>query len=304
MTAPLSDSVAAAPDAPSGSGGRARRSGTAVVIASLCRNRSAQIGGTIILLLLAAAAAAAVVAPYNPYRLDPLSDLKSPSRAHWLGTDALGRDELSRIIYGARTTLAIGTISVSIAMVAGVTCGIVAGFYGGWVDLLLMRVIDVMLALPYILLALAIVAILGPGLGNTMIAIGISNVPGWVRLVRGNVLAIRRNDFVLAASALGARDARVMFVHILPNTVSSIVVLATLQFATAILAAAALSFVGLGAQPPSPEWGALLVGARDFIFTAPWLVNFPGAAIFLVVLGFNLFGNALRDTLDPALRIA
>jgi peptide/nickel transport system permease protein len=304
MPAPLSRSTAVAPQESESPGIRARRAGAAAILAALFRKRSAQIGGVIIVLLLATAAFAGLLAPYDPYRLNPLSQLGPPSSSHWLGTDALGRDELSRIIYGTRTTLVIGAISVGIAMVLGVTFGIVAGYYGGWVDLLLMRVIDVMLALPYILLALAIVAILGPGLGNTMIAIGLSNVPGWVRLVRGNVLTIRRHDFVLAAGALGARDARVMFVHILPNTVSSIVVLATLQFATAILAAAALSFVGLGAQPPSPEWGALLVGARDFMFTAPWLVNFPGLAIFLVVLGFNLFGNALRDTLDPTLRMS
>ncbi len=304
MPAPSSRSAAVAPQDSESPGIRARRAGTAGILAALFRKRSAQIGGAIIVLLLATAAFAGLLAPYDPYRLNPLSQLGPPSSSHWLGTDALGRDEFSRIVYGTRTTLVIGAISVGIAMVLGVTSGIVAGYYGGWVDLLLMRVIDVMLALPYILLALAIVAILGPGLGNTMIAIGLSNVPGWVRLVRGNVLTIRRHDFVLAAGALGARDTRVMFVHILPNTVSSIVVLATLQFATAILAAAAPSFVGLGAQPPSPEWGALLVGARDFMFTAPWLVNFPGLAIFLVVLGFNLFGNALRDTLDPTLRMS
>jgi len=303
MSVPPSRHAAALPEARA-VGGRAPRSRTSALLAALFRKRSAQIGGAIIFVLMATAAVAGMLAPYDPYHLDSFSHLGPPSPAHWLGTDALGRDELSRIIYGTRTTLVIGTISVGIAMVVGVTCGVVAGYYGGWVDLMLMRLIDVMLALPYILLALAIVAILGPGLGNTMIAIGISNIPGWVRLVRGNVLTIRRNEYVLAASAIGARDARVMFVHILPNTLSSIVVLATLQFATAILAAAALSFVGLGAQPPSPEWGALLVGARDFMFTAPWLVNFPGVAIFLVVLGFNLFGNALRDTLDPTLRNA
>jgi ABC-type dipeptide/oligopeptide/nickel transport system permease subunit len=159
-----------------------------------------------------------------------------------------------------------------------------------------------MLAFPYILLALAIVATLGPNLRNAMIAIGISSVPGWVRLVRGNVLSAARNDYVAAAQALGATDRRVMFVHVLPNTLSSVIVLATLQFPTAVLSAAALSFVGLGAQPPSPEWGALLIGARDWIWTAPWLVNFPGIAIFVTILGFNLFGNALRDTLDPTLR--
>ncbi len=281
--------------------GRARRG---LPLRALFRRRTAQIGGGIVLALVVTASLAGVVAPYNPYRVNPMTHLEPPSGAHWLGTDVLGRDQLSRIIYGTRTTLLVGTVSVGIAMAVGVTLGVTAGFYGRWVDLLLMRLIDVMLALPFILLALAIVTILGPGLGNTMIAVGVGNVPGWVRLIRGNVLAIRRTEYVLAAIAVGVRDARVMFVHILPNTLSSVVVLATLQFGTAILAAAALSFVGLGAQPPSPEWGALLVGARDFIYTAPWLVNFPGLAIFLAVLGFNLFGNALRDTLDPTLRDA
>lgn len=268
----------------------------------LFRKRPAQIGGGIILLLVLCAISAPFISPYDPYRIITGDRLKPPSTQHWLGTDDLGRDQLSRIIHGTRTTLSIGIISVGIAMAIGVPIGVFSGYYGGRIDLLVMRWIDIMLAFPYILLALAIVATLGPNLRNAMIAIGISSVPGWARLVRGNVLAVKGNDYVTAARALGASDGRVMFAHVLPNTLSSAVVLATLQYPAAVLAAAALSFVGLGAQPPSPEWGALLIGARDWIWTAPWLVNYPGVAIFLTILAFNLFGNALRDTLDPTLR--
>jgi peptide/nickel transport system permease protein len=272
------------------------------MIKQLLRRRPSQIGGLIIALLALCAVLAPVLAPYDPYKIITADRLLPPSRHHWLGTDDLGRDQFSRILYGTRTTLQVGVISVGIAMIVGVPVGVLSGYYGGRADLLIMRWIDIMLAFPYILLALAIVATLGPNLRNAMIAIGISSVPGWVRLVRGNVLSAARNDYVAAAQALGATDRRVMFVHVLPNTLSSVIVLATLQFPTAVLSAAALSFVGLGAQPPSPEWGALLIGARDWIWTAPWLVNFPGIAIFVTILGFNLFGNALRDTLDPTLR--
>lgn len=278
--------------------GRFRRS----LLRPLFCKRPAQIGGGIIVLLALCALSAGVIAPYDPYKLNTADRLKPPSARYWLGTDDLGRDQFSRIIYGTRTTLLIGVISVAIAMAIGIPLGVVSGYYGGRADLLIMRWIDIMLAFPYILLALAIVATLGPNLRNAMIAIGVSSVPGWARLVRGNVLAVRSTDYVTAAQALGASDGRVMVAHVLPNTLSSAVVLATLQYPAAVLAAAALSFVGLGAQPPSPEWGALLIGARDWIWTAPWLVNYPGVAIFLTILGFNLFGNALRDTLDPTLR--
>lgn len=272
------------------------------LMAQLLRRRPAQIGGLIVVVLALCAALAPVLAPYDPYKITTSDRLLRPSRLHWFGTDDLGRDQFSRILFGTRTTLQIGVISVGIAMIIGVPIGVLSGYYRGWADLLIMRWIDIMLAFPYILLALAIVATLGPSLRNAMVAIGISSVPGWVRLVRGNVLSAARNDYVAAAQAMGATDWRVMFVHVLPNTLSSVIVLATLQFPTAVLSAAALSFVGLGAQPPSPEWGALLVGARDYIWTASWLVNFPGFAIFLTILGFNMFGNALRDTLDPTLR--
>jgi peptide/nickel transport system permease protein len=277
-------------------------SGPWSLLRELFKKRPAQIGGAIIGLLVVCALFAPQIAPYDPFKLNTRDRLIPPSSRYLFGTDDLGRDQLSRIVFGTRTTLQIGLISVGIAMSVGVTIGVLSAYYGGWVDMLVMRWIDIMLAFPYILLALAIVATIGPSLENAMIAIGISSVPGWARLVRGNVLSAKGNDYVTAARAIGVRDRRIMFQHILPNTLSTVIVLATLEFPAAVLSAAALSFVGLGAQPPSPEWGSLLTGARAFIVTAPWLVNFPGLAIFVTILGFNLLGNALRDTLDPTLR--
>lgn len=281
---------------------RPRRSGLVFTMRHLFAKRQAQAGGFIVLALIFMALFAPQIAPYDPFEINVPGRLQPPNRQHWLGTDDLGRDQLSRIIYGSRTTLQVGIVSVGIALVGGSVIGLISAFYGGWVDMIIMRGIDIMLAFPYILLALAIVAVLGPSLTNAMIAIGISNMPGWARLVRGNALSIKENDYCMAANSVGCSDFQIMYRHILPNIVSPMIVLATLQFPAAVLSAAALSFVGLGAQPPSPEWGALLTGARVFIRTAPWLVNFPGVAIFITIIGFNLLGNALRDTLDPQLR--
>ncbi len=283
-------------------GMRPRRSGFWFVIAELFANRQAQLGGIIVMTLVILAIFAPQIAPYDPFKLNVPDRLQPPNLQYWLGTDDLGRDQLSRIIYGSRTTLQIGVISVGIALIAGSIIGLISAFYGGWVDTLIMRWIDIMLAFPYILLALAIVATLGPSLTNAMIAIGISTIPGWARLVRGNALSAKENDYCMAAKAVGCNNFRIMYRHILPNIISPMIVLAALQFPAAVLSAAALSFVGLGAQPPSPEWGALLTGARVFVRTAPWLVNLPGMAIFITIIGFNLLGNALRDTLDPKLR--
>jgi peptide/nickel transport system permease protein len=269
----------------------------------LFRTSQAQIGGTIVLVLLFTAAFAPLLAPYDPYelRVGPVKD--PPSTAYPFGTDDLGRDMLSRIMHGARITVQIGIISVALALGIGVTIGLIAGFYGGWVDSLLMRFTDVMLAFPGFLLALAIVAILGPGLENAMIAVGISSFPGFARLVRGSVLSIRETEYVTADRVLGATPARIMRRAILPNVLAPIIVLATLAFPLAVLDAAALSFLGLGAQPPIPEWGALLVDGRNYLRTSAHLVNIPGLAIFVTVLGFNLIGNNLRDVLDPRLRV-
>lgn len=271
-------------------------------VRDLFRKRQAQIGGTVVLLLVIAAIFAPQIAPFDPYELDIPNRLKAPGADYWFGTDDLGRDMFSRIIFGARTTLQTGISVILIAASLGTTVGLISGYFGGKVDLIIMRVIDVGLAFPYILLALAIVASLGPSLQNALIAIGLAYVPGWARFVRGNVLSIRENDYVTAARAVGASHSQIIRRHILINILPSIIVLASLDFPAAVLSTAALSFIGLGAQPPTAEWGALLTGARSYMYTAVWLVNFPGLAIFVTMLGFNFLGNALRDTLDPKLR--
>ena len=280
----------------------AERSGLAPVLRDLFRRRSAQIGGLIVLSLVIMAIFAPWLAPYEPYAINVRERLLPPSFTHPFGTDDLGRDLFSRVIYGARTTIQTGVVVVAIAASLGSLIGLISGYYGGTVDLIIMRVIDIMLAFPYILLALAIVATLGPSLQNALIAIGLAYVPGWARFVRGNVLTLNKQEYVTAAVAIGAPARRIIRRHILPNILSSIIVLASLDFPAAVLSTAALSYVGLGAQPPTAEWGALLTGARSYMRTASWLVNFPGLAIFVTMLGFNLLGNALRDTLDPKLR--
>lgn len=272
------------------------------IFSDLVRRRQAQIGGAVVLLLLFVALFAPWLAPFDPYAIDVPNRLQPPSAEHFFGTDDLGRDLFSRILYGARTTIQTGVVVVLIAATAGSIIGLVAGFYGGKVDLLLMRAVDVALAFPYILLALAIVATLGPSLRNALIAIGIAYVPGWARFVRGSVLAVSAQEYVTAARAVGVPNTRIMGRHVLTNVLPGIIVLASLDFPAAVLSTAALSYVGLGAQPPSAEWGSLLTGARSFVRTAPWLVNFPGLAIFVTMLGFNLLGDALRDTLDPKVR--
>jgi len=278
------------------------RNGIRWVLTDLFSRRPAQAGGLIVLLLILAALFAPVIAPYDPYEIEVRDRLISPNLTHLFGTDDLGRDLFSRVIYGARTTIQTGVVVVMIAASLGSLIGLISGYYGGLVDTLLMRFVDIMLAFPYILLALAIVASLGPSLQNALIAIGLAYVPGWARFVRGNVLTVSTQEYVTSAQAVGATPARIIRSHILPNVLSPIIVLASLDFPAAVLSTAALSYVGLGAQPPTAEWGALLTGARSYMRTAPWLVNFPGLAIFITMLGFNLLGNALRDTLDPKLR--
>lgn len=261
-----------------------------------------KIGAVIIVGMALIAFAAPLIAPYDPLALDIPNRLQSPSIQHFFGTDQTGRDTFSRVIHGSRVSLRVGIVAVAIALVIGVPLGLAAGYYGGLVDQIIMRMIDIMLAFPGFLLALAIIAMLGPSLTNAMIAVGIGSSTGFARLVRGSVLSIRKLDYVTAAQVTGASDTRIMRRHILPNALSPIIVLATLDIPVAILVAASLSFLGLGAQPPSPEWGAMLVDGRTFMQTAPWLITFPGLAIFVTVLGFNLFGNAIRDALDPRLR--
>lgn len=279
---------------------RKRRS--VVFLRTLFRPMQGKLGAIIILLMLAIALAAPFLAPYSPFQPAYPERLKSPTASHLMGTDETGRDVFSRVIYGSRISLRVGIIAVSIALAIGVTTGLVAGYYRGIVDTLIMRVVDILLAFPGFLLALAIIAMLGPSLRNAMFAVGIGSSTGFARLVRGSVLSIRETDYVMAARVVGAPARQIMRRHVLPNALSPIIVLATLELPAAILVAASLSFLGLGAQPPSPEWGAMLVDGHNYIQTAWWLITFPGIAIFITVLGFNLFGNALQDALNPRLR--
>lgn len=265
----------------------------------LLGKRSAQIGGGIFLLLVFLALFGQVITPYDPFDIKVGQRLTAPTTQHVFGTDEQGRDLFSRIIYGARYALLVMTITTGIGAVGGLCLGIPSAYFGGQADMLVMRLMDVMLGFPYILLILAIVAILGPSLTNAMIAIGVANIPAFARLARSTILVIKEQDFVTAELALGAGHFRIMRRTILPNILSPIIVYISLTMPTAVLAAASLSFLGLGAQPPLPEWGTMMVNSRDFLVTAPWVVLAPGLTIFTVVMGINLLGNALRDVLDP-----
>lgn len=268
----------------------------------LVRNRGAIAGAAVLLVLVVLALSADVVVPYDPTEIIAGDRLRSPELAHPFGTDAFGRDVLVRIIHGSRISLQLGIISVAIGAGLGVTIGLVSGYYSGWTDRIIMRGIDVMLAFPGILLALVIVAILGPDLNNAMIAVGLAAMPHYTRVVRGSVLAARELQYVEAARIVGCRDRVLMFRHILPNVLGPVIVLATLGVASAIIAGAALSFLGLGAKPPTPEWGAMLSEGRAYLRAAPWITTFPGAAIMVTVLAINLLGDGLRDALDPRMR--
>jgi peptide/nickel transport system permease protein len=268
----------------------------------LVRNRGA-VGGLAILALLALMAIAApLIAPYDPNAIAPIANLKGPSAAHLFGTDQFGRDILSRIFFGARLSFEVGFIAVGLAMICGIVLGLVAGYFGRTVDAMITVLIDIMLAFPGILLALAIIAILGPSLYNLMIAVGIAGIPAYTRLVRGTTLAAKQQAYVEAARVSGARDTAIMFRHILPNVLSPVIVLATLGIGSAILVGAALSFLGLGAKPPTPEWGAMLSAGRNYLSLAWWITFFPGLAIMLTVLSINMVGDGLRDALDPRLK--
>ena len=268
----------------------------------LLRNRSATLGLALITLIVIVALIGPALAPYNPLVPSPLERLRGPSSAHFFGTDSLGRDILSRVIYGSRISLAIGLISVAISLVPGTFLGLLSGYFGGKLDSFIMRLMDVLLAFPAILLAIFITAILGPSLPNTMIAVGIVYIPHYARIVRSSVLSLREQLFIQAIGHLGGGHGRIIWGHILPNSLPPIIVYATLGMGTAVLQAAALGFLGLGAQPPQPEWGAMLSEGRQYIQLAPHVAAFPGAAILFLVLGFNLFGDGLRDALDPSLR--
>lgn len=268
----------------------------------LRRNPGAVTGSLILLLIATVSLLAPSLTSFDPVAMSPRDRLQSPGPQHWFGTDAFGRDILTRVIYGGRLSLQVGFIAVGIAAAIGVTLGLLSGYYGGVIDSLVMRLTDVMLAFPGILLALAIVAVLGPNLLNAMIAVGISASPTYARVVRGVVLQTKSLAFIEAAQQSGARDWRVILLHILPNIFGSIVVIATLGVANAIIAGAALSFLGLGAQPPTPEWGLMLADGRNYLRHAWWITTFPGLAIMLTVLSINLLGDGLRDALDPRMK--
>jgi peptide/nickel transport system permease protein len=272
------------------------------VIGRLAKNRAAVLGTGIIGAVVLVALVGPRLTSADPIAMNLTARLQPPSAAHLLGTDGLGRDILSRIVSGAAIALEVGGISVGIAGTVGIALGLIAGFYGRFLDTALMSVMDVLLAFPSLLLALLVVTALGPSLTNAMIAVAVSKVPQFVRLIRATVLSVKENDYVLAARAVGAGDSRIMTRHVLVNCLAPVIVHASLSFGTAIVAAATLSFLGLGSQPPAPEWGSMLNEGREYMRAAPWVATFPGLAILITVIGWNLFGDGLRDALDPRLK--
>lgn len=272
------------------------------VMRKLKKNKSAVIGAILILFFIVVAIIGPFLAPYSPTEQDLVNKLQGPSAEHWLGTDHFGRDIFSRIIHGTGLTLIVGFFSVALGATVGVFLGIISGYYGGRIDSIIMRLMDILLAFPSILLALAIVTVLGGSLVNVIIAVAISSIPIFARIVRGSTLSVKKLEYIDAMRALGASDARIIFKHILPNISSPIIVQATLSIATSIISASGLSFLGLGAQPPTPEWGAMLSDGRNYLYNAPHVATFPGLAIVAVVLAFNMLGDGLRDALDPKMK--
>lgn len=270
---------------------------------SLIANRAALVSLIFILFLVLIAIIGPYITPYDPISTNMAQSLRPPSSAHLFGTDQLGMDIFSRVIAGTRVSLTVGLLAVSIALTIGIILGAVAGYAGGWLDSVIMRVMDMMLAIPSILLAITLMAALGKGIDKAVIAIGLVSIPEYARIVRGNILSIKENDYIAAARVVGNTDFRIIFRHILPNALSVIIVRATLGISSAVLDTAALGFLGMGVQPPQAEWGDMLGRARGFIFQAPWTLLYPGMAITLTVLAFNLLGDGLRDALDPKSRV-
>lgn len=298
--------MSAVPKGPAGGeergGAAAATSNLQLVLRRLRRNRLAMFGGVMILALILTALLAEWLAPHDPILINAATRLQRPSATYPLGTDEFGRDVLSRIIFGTRISLKVGLVAVGFSTLIGTVLGLVAGYYGGWIDNLISRVMDVFFAFPTILLAIGIMAVLGSNLTNVMIAIGIVYTPIFTRVTRSAVIAVRHSEYVEAARALGSRDGRIIFAHILPNSMAPIIVQTTLSLGFAILAEAALSFLGLGTEPPTPSWGLMLNTGRGFMERAPWVAVFPGLAIMLAVLSFNVFGDGLRDALDPRIK--
>jgi peptide/nickel transport system permease protein len=265
----------------------------------LVRRRGAMVGLAVVVFFVALAIFAPWVSPQDPLATSWSAVRKAPSAAHWFGTDEIGRDVLARVIWGARASLLAGLISVAISLAIGVPIGLLAGYVGGWIDMLVSRITEAMLAVPFLILAIALAAFLGPSLTNAMIAIGIAATPVFVRLTRAQVLAVKVEDYVEAARAVGNSSLRIAMRHVFPNIVAPIIVQATLAIAAAVIAEASLSFLGLGQQPPAPSWGSMLNTAKNYVENAPWMAVWPGVSIFLLVLSFNLLGDGLRDALDP-----
>ncbi|MEX2199340.1 MAG: ABC transporter permease [Burkholderiales bacterium] len=274
-------------------------SGRSRAFEKFLRNRSAVAGAILVLLFVGLAVLAPLIAPFDPNKTNFVALRQPPSLTYWFGTDEIGRDILSRVMHGGVASLYAGVVSVLIAVLIGVPIGLVAGWYGGWTDAAISRATDALLAVPFLILAIALAAALGPSLVNAMIAIGLSQVPIFVRLARGQTLVVKGEDFVEGARAVGVAEAMILARHVAPNILPPILVQATLTVATAIIAEASLAFLGLGQQPPAPSWGSMLNTAKNYLEQAPWMSLSPGAAIFLVVLGFNLLGDGLRDALDP-----
>lgn len=272
------------------------------VLRRFMKRKVSIVGGVIIILFFLTAIIGPFLAPYDPLEQDLANNYQGPSKDHLLGTDNLGRDTLSRLIYGARISLMISVISVSLSLAVGLILGVTAGYYGGRTESVIMRFVDILLAFPGILLAIVIVAVLGNGLVNTMIAVAIFSVPDFSRIIRSSVISLKKMDYIEACRASGASDLRIIISHIIPNSLSPIIVQSTLMLGTAILTASGLSFIGLGVQPPDPEWGAMLSKARELMRSAPMAAIAPGVAITLVVLSFSLVGDGLRDALDPKLK--
>lgn len=270
---------------------------------ALARNRAAAASAIFMLALAVCAVLAPVLAPYDPVAIDAEKVLQAPSMEHWFGTDDTGRDVLSRVIWGARISLRVGLIASGISTIAGLLLGLASGYYGGKISFVILRAMDLLLAFPGVLLAIVIVAILGPSLENVMIAVGISAVPAFTRIVHSSALAQKQLDFIYAARQIGSSNGRIVFRHILPNILAPVIVLSTLQVASAIFGAASLSFIGLGAQPPTPEWGAMVSRGRYNLREAMWLSTFPGLAIALAVVAINILGDGLRDALDPRMQV-
>lgn len=266
------------------------------------KNRLAVAGSALVVLLFVLSVLAPWIAPYDPTAIDLKNILQPPSAAHWFGTDQLGRDVLSRMIWGAQISLKVGFVSTGIAILIGTILGAVAGYYGRWVDAVIMRFVDIMLCFPTFFLILAVIAFLEPSIWNIMIIIGATGWMGITRLVRADVISLKERDFVQAARVIGASDARIIFIHVLPNCMASVLVAATLGVAGAILTESALSFLGIGVQPPTPSWGNILTAGKDNIDIAWWLSLYPGLAILATVLGYNMLGEGIRDSLDPRLR--